>query len=279
MGSFSATCNILKLTRLAFWIAEVRQLQSYCTAPQSIPWVFWNEQHTCGGTWLVPPFIYATPLNNPEFPWNSSGGQIVPVSQHPRQGGAVHELFFLNLCSWQSEGSSLLVGKLLGLDLTYAFVLGAKERSKFSPPLWHSVMLLYVKAYPPAWTVRVSFHPILGFLGFSVREATRLGCGRGKGIRRGVLLGSFYKPGDFWLSWWRTWNLWQFDFLGWQGGFLCWCRGVLYSSGRFYKGDLYIVIITEGHQEGHVFWRFSCWLTENAFWDSWLFDTDLQCLG
>ena len=159
------------------------------------PGAFQNEWHTSGGTWPVPPFLHTVPLDNPEFPWNSLGASI-PVP--PGRAGQTmsHFSWSVWLAVWRQW---LTGGHTFGPGCHSCICPWSKweiEILSTSLALCHAPVCKGLCICLEC--VRVSFLPLLGFLGFPRREATRLGCRGGvRGTRSGALLGRFYKPGDF----------------------------------------------------------------------------------
>ena len=140
-GSLSATSNISRSIWSPSSNTEVGHLWRSCTALQNIPGGIAECMTHLLGPWSVPLFLHTTPPDNSEFLWNPLG-EGNPASQYPQEEWDSPQAIFLELCGWQPEGSSLLVGQPLGLDLTHTFVLRAEERLKFSPPFRHSIMVL-----------------------------------------------------------------------------------------------------------------------------------------
>ena len=102
---------------------------------------FWNEWHTSGGLGQCHHFFVPHHLIVLSF-LGILWGEVIPASQHPQAWWGSPWAILLEACGWQPEGIGLLVGQPLGMDIAHVFVFGAVERSKFSPPFWHSFMLL-----------------------------------------------------------------------------------------------------------------------------------------
>ena len=134
----------------------------------------------------------------------------------------LHAYIFFLLCS-------LLVGHHFDLDITKVIVLRAEKRLELPSPFWHSSVLPQVGLDPLNFTVWVSPNLSLGFLYLWRSVAGRLGHRgwRRRGPRSISSLCRFYKLGNFMAFQRRTWDLWWYNFLAQEDGFLLWCEGGL----------------------------------------------------
>ena len=175
-GSISATLNNLRLTRLPSISQRWDNYGALVLLWRASLGAFWNEQHTSWGPWLVPLFLCTAPLDNPEFPWNSLGAGSASISAP--SGSMKQSTSNFSQSAWLAA---------LRQQLTGRWTFGPGHHSHICPCSEVEIEILsnilahcdapYVKAYPSAWTIRVGFHPLLEFLGFTGREAARLGVG------------------------------------------------------------------------------------------------------